>query len=226
MRQLVRRTPRERSTRPLQGYKLAFPMLSADGSEAGFSGVTLGRSHVYGPSSDAVCAYRMRHRSPGTWCECGFYCFHNAADAWALACEPEYRSTVLLEVAATGKYLRYERGLRYSEQQIRAVRLGRCTCSRAAQFLVDAGTGSVGWRQLMPACIACVGTFPAITPAMFGGLAGGLPVTGDDEPSMTLATEDGLATEALVPLLAAEVALLQARLDDVQARLERLTQPH
>jgi hypothetical protein len=225
--QLARRTARERPTRPLQGYKLAFPMLSADGSEAGFSGVTLGRTHVYGASSDAVCAYRMRHSSPGGWCECGFYCFNQAADAWALACEAQYRNTVLLEVTASGKYMRYERGLRYARQRIRAVRLGRCTCGRAAQFLLDAGSGTVGWRQLMPSCIACVGTYPALTPAMFGKLAGGIPVTGDDAPSMPqpapLPGEDQFDSDALVPLLSAEVTLLQARLDDVQARLERLT---
>ncbi len=199
-------------------------MLSADGSEAGFSGVTLGRTHVYGSSSDAVCAYRMRHSSPGGFCECGFYCFHQAADAWALACDAEYRNTVMLEVSASGKYLRYERGLRYAEQQVRAVRLGRCICGRAAQFLVDAGSGTVGWRQLMPTCIACVGTHPALTPAMFGQLAGGLPVTSDDSPQLApRPVENELESAALVPLLSAEVALLQARLDDVQARLERLT---
>ena len=44
---MPRRVPREHSDRPLQGFKLAYPMLSADGTRAGFSGVTVGRGHVY-----------------------------------------------------------------------------------------------------------------------------------------------------------------------------------
>jgi hypothetical protein len=62
---------------------------------------------------------------------------------------------------------------------------------------------------------------------MFGQLARGVPVTSDDAPSMPqlapLPGEDEFDSDAIVPLLSAEVALLQARLDDVQARLERLT---
>jgi hypothetical protein len=37
---------------------------------------------------------------------------------------------------------------------------------------------------------------------------------------------DGVDRDALVPLLSAEVALLQARLDEVQRQLSRLTQNH
>ena len=224
---LLRRTPREHSDRPLPGYKLAYPMLSADGSSTGFSGVTLGRSHVYGPTADAVCVYGLRHRSPSGWCDCGFYCFHNVTDAWELACEPEYRNSVLLEITVYGRYLRYEKGLRYARQRVNAVRVGRCGCGRGAQVLADTGSGTVGWRRLMPVCVVCAGSFPVLEPAVFGRLAGGIRVVTDDEPGSAylnrLSGLDGMDSSAVIPLLSAEVALLQARLDEVQARLDRLT---
>lgn len=227
MLRLLRRAPRERSETPLPGFKLANAMLSADGSTTAFSGVTLGRSHVYGAAADAVCVYGLRHKSPSGWCDCGFYCFHQIADAWALACEPEYRNTVLLEITVYGRYLRYEKGIRYARQRVRAVRIGRCGCGRAAQVLADTGSGTVGWRRLMPACVACTGSYPALQPVVFGRLAGGVPVSSDDEPAVPhlapLTALDDLEPDAVVPLLSAEVALLQARLDEVQARLERLT---
>lgn len=224
---LVRRTPRERSDQPLPGYKLAFPVLSADGATTAFSGVTVGRSHVYGSAAVARCIYSLRHDSPSGWCDCGFYCFQNVSDAWELASEPDYRQTVLLEITAAGRYLRYEKGLRYAKQQVLAMRTGRCLCGRAVRALVDTGAEHVdGWRRLMPACPACVGSYPALTPAVFGRLAGGVEVIVEEEPAGSYLTQlpaADLDAGTLVPLLAAEVALLQARLDEVQARLERLT---
>ena len=82
----ARRAP-EHSEQPLAGYKLAHPMLSADGSRAGFSGVTVGRGHVYLAVDDAICVQGSRHASPSKWCDCGFYCFHDIASARDLACE-------------------------------------------------------------------------------------------------------------------------------------------
>jgi hypothetical protein len=75
---------------------------------------------------------------------------------------------------------------------------------------VQTGTGLVGWRRLMPACASCAGHRPSLGFREFAGLLGG--------PAM-----DGVDREALVPLLSAEVALLQARLDEVQEQLARLT---
>ena len=134
----ARRAP-EHSEQPLAGYKLAHPMLSADGSRAGFSGVTVGRGHVYLAVDDAICVQGSRHASPSKWCDCGFYCFHDVASARDLACEPEHRNAVLLEVAASGRYRRYERGLRYSRQRVRTVRVNRCDCGQPATVLVDTG---------------------------------------------------------------------------------------
>jgi len=95
--------PGERPGRPFTGYKLARPVLSADGLRAGFAGLTLGATSVYGAVGDAGCVWSRRHAPPRRWCGCGFYCLHDLADARSLACATENRSAVLLEVAASGR---------------------------------------------------------------------------------------------------------------------------
>lgn len=218
----VTRAPREHSDRPLPGYKLAYPMLSADGTTTGFSGVTLGRAHVYRAVDDAICVHGSRHACPSRWCDCGFYCFHAVDAARDLACEPEHRGAVLLEVAVSGRYRRYERGLRYARQRVCSVRIGRCDCGRPADVLADSGVGSVGWRRLVPVCAGCAGSRPVLRPAGFGRLAGGIPVTTDGPATGPVAPLPD-AEPGAVAVLTAEVALLQARLDEVQTRLDELT---
>lgn len=213
------RTSRERPAEPLHGFKLAHPVLSSDGSRAGFGGVTLGRGHVYGVVADAMCAQGGAHRSPSRWCDCGFYCLHSVADAEALACDPDYRSTVLLEVVASGRFLRYERGLRYSRQRVTRVRIGRCGCGRPGQVLVHVGTGQVGWRQLVAVCATCASGRPFVTLSRFSELLDRIPVVSDGTDTSAEDTDQS----ATVSLLSAEVALLQARLDEVQRHLARLT---
>jgi hypothetical protein len=210
----------ERPEEPLPGFKLACPLVSADGSRGGFSGVTIGRASVYGVIATAACAQGARHRSPSRWCDCGFYCLHSLEAARALACDPDYRYAVILEVAASGRFMRYEHGLRYERQRITAVRAGRCGCGRTATMLAETGTGLVGWRRLMPACAPCAGRRPRRRLSEFAGLLGGPPVMADDAAGPALDEAD---REALVPLLTAEVTLLQARLDEVQEQLARLT---
>jgi hypothetical protein len=167
------RRRREHSDRPLPGFKLAYPMLSADGAATGFSGVTIGRAHVYRAIDSAVCGHGFRHACPARGCDCGFYCFSDLGAARDLACEPEYRGAVLLEVAVSGRYRRHERGLRYSRQRVCAVRIGRCDCGRPAEVLADSGAGTVGWRRLHPVCPRCAGQRPVLDPVTFGRLAGG-----------------------------------------------------
>jgi hypothetical protein len=237
------RTPKERPTEPLRGFKLAHPMVSADGTRGGFGGVTLGRSNIYGVLADAECAQGGRHRSPSRWCDCGFYCVHTLDDARALACDPDYRYAVLLEVAASGRFMRYERGLRYARQRIVAVRVGRCGCGHPSTMFTETGAGSVGWRRLVGACAACASSRPSMLLGEFERLLGGPKVTPDDttqpfhptrpydpsaalEPASAHPLLDGVDRDALVPLLSAEVALLQARLDEVQRQLSRLTENH
>lgn len=234
---LFARAPYEHSEEPLPGFKLAYPMLSADGTVAGYSGVTLGRAHVYRTVDDAVCAHGSRHACPSRWCDCGFYCFHELSSARDLACEPDHRGAVLLEVAVSGRYRRYERGLRYARQRVRTVRIGRCECGRAAELLADSGVGSVGWRRLVPVCPGCAALRPVITPEGFSRLAGGIdvrldgPVPGMPVPGVAVRPEPSAEPAptsrddepGTVALLAAEVALLQARLDELQSRLDRLT---
>jgi hypothetical protein len=207
-------------------------MLSADGTVAGYSGVTLGRAHVYRTVDDAVCAHGSRHACPSRWCDCGFYCFHELSAARDLACEPDHRGAVLLEVAVSGRYRRYERGLRYARQRVRTVRIGRCECGRSAELLADSGVGSVGWRRLVPVCSGCAALRPVITPEDFSRLAGGIHVRLDagvpgvavrPQPVAEPPPTSGDGEPGTVALLAAEVALLQARLDDVQSRLDLLT---
>src|SRR5690349_9623002 len=93
------RLPTERPTEPPTGYKIAHPVLSHDGTRAGFTGVSLGGTLPYGVVSDAACVYGRRHRAPTRMCGCGFYCLHERARAEALLCTAEHRSALLLEVA-------------------------------------------------------------------------------------------------------------------------------
>lgn len=238
MRPLFARTPREHPPGPLAGWKLAYPMLSVDGTTAGFSGVTLGRAHVYRWVDDAICAHGSRHECPSRWCDCGFYCFHDAEAARELACAPEHQGAVLLEVAVSGRFRRYERGLRYARQRVRSVRLRRCGCGRAVGALADTGSGSTGWRRLDPVCTACAGNRPVLDPGEFARLAGGVELGADETPAGPLAPltplpvqaapvfrpgDDPATSEAgVVAVLSAEVALLQARLDEMQERVDAL----
>jgi hypothetical protein len=225
-----RRVQTERPTAPLQGYKLAHPMVSADGTKAGFSGVTIGRSSIYGVTADAECAQGGRHSCPSRWCDCGFYCLHTMGEAQALACDPDYRYAVLLEVAASGRFIRYEKGLRYAKQRVSTVRVGRCGCGRAARVFVQTDGGTVGWRRLAAVCASCAAPRSGLPLVSFADLLGGPAVVSDDSISSAPASAarqpelDSVDREALVPLLSAEVALLQARLDEVQRQLERLTE--
>ena len=231
----VLRPRRERPDAPLHGFKLACPVVSVDGSRGGFTGVTIGRGSFYGPIANAECAQGARHRSPSIWCDCGFYCVHALDDARALACDPDYRYAVLLEVAASGRFMRYERGLRYERQRITAVRAGLCGCGHPTTVFIQTGAGVVGWRRLVAACASCAGPRPVLRFSEFAILLGGPPVTGDNATgrlwnplAVAAAGREGPALdeadrEALVPVLSAEVALLQARLDEVQKQLARLT---
>ncbi|MCD2196278.1 hypothetical protein LQ327_23160 [Actinomycetospora endophytica] len=216
-------------------------MLSADGGAVGFNGVALGRSQVYGAVAEAVCVQSTRHRCPSTWCDCGFYCFHDADQARALACDEQYDRSVLLEILASGRYVSYELGLRYQRQTVRSVRIGRCRCGRTSAALDDVGGGIVGWRRLEPVCRECAGRRAVLSLETFGALSG-VPVRVDHgtghAPMAPLAPLDeadradlephesavpDLSPDAEIPLLTAEVTLLQARLDELQRRLGRLT---
>jgi hypothetical protein len=229
----------ERPDRPFTGYKLAHAVLSADGARTGFAGLTLGASRVYRAVADAECVWSTRHAPPRRWCGCGFYCLHALTDARSLACATENRSALLLEVAASGRYIRYERGLRSSRQRVRAILDAQCACGRPGTSLVDAGRGLVGWRQLAPVCAACAAGRPALTLGQFatrldgqvrvpvppaagpltaaGALSGGALSGGALSPAPVPAD----AGESPIAVLAAEIALLHARLDDLQSRLDR-----
>jgi hypothetical protein len=223
----VRRFGKERPGAPLRGFKLAHPMVSADGTRGGFGGVTLGRSSVYGAVATAECAQGAQHRSPSRWCDCGFYCVHRMAEALDLACDPDYRDTVLLEVAASGRFMRYERGLRYARQRVTAVWAGQCRCGRPATFFAATGAGLSGWRRLRAVCAACAGPRAGLALDGFARLLDGPPVRAGspvaDQGEPAAAGPDEVDSAALVPVLSAEVALLQARLDEVQRQLARLT---
>ena len=215
------RARQERPAEPLRGFKLARPMLSSDRARAGFSGITLGRGQVYGVTADAECAQGAQHASPSRWCDCGFYCLHSVDDVTALAHEPDYRRAVILEVAASGRFMRHERGLRYARQRVTAVRAGQCDCGHPASVFAETADYLMGWRHLLATCLACAGRRRTVAFGEFSRLLGGLPVTADEQPPA--ASLDDVDRDALVPVLAAEVALLQARLDELQRQLARLT---
>jgi len=226
----------EHPDRPFTGYKLAHAVVSADGARTGFAGLTLGATRVYGVTSDACCVWSGRHAPPRRWCGCGFYCLHDLADARSLACATENRSALLLEVTASGRYIRYERGLRYSRQRVRTLLDAQCACGRAGAALADAGSGLIGWRHLTPVCGTCTRGRPALTLGEFTARLDGpvrvAPLLSSTSLTSRLpevpGTRDvrdvlvgGEAAESPIAVLTAEIALLHARLDDLQARLDQ-----
>ncbi|MFE1862461.1 hypothetical protein [Streptomyces anandii] len=227
------RLPAERPTRPPTGYKIAHPVLSHDGTRAGFTGVSLGGALPYGVLADAACVYGRRHRPPARLCDCGFHCVHERAAAEAMLCTAEHRTAVLLEVSVLGAYIRFERGFRYARQRVRTATVGPCACGAPAAALADAGWGRPGRLALAPSCAGCARGRTSLTLAAFARLAGeGLrvaavgrapwPAAGPGVPDGP-GDEGGAGAEGLgVPELAAEAALLQARLDWFQTQLARL----
>ncbi|MGI5374506.1 hypothetical protein ACQEV2_09725 [Streptomyces sp. CA-251387] len=216
------RLPEERPTEPPTGYKIAHPMLSQDGTRAAFTGVSLGGALPYGVLADASCVYGLRHRAPSRRCDCGFHCVHDRTAAEALLCTAEHRAAVLLDVTVLGRYIRFERGFRYARQRVRTATVGPCACGTVAAALADAGWGRPGWRALAPSCAGCLRGRTSVSLAGFARLAGeGLRVVAGKAASGAVAGL-GDTDELGVPELAAEAALLQARLDWFQAQLARL----
>ena len=215
------RLPEERPTEPPTGFKIAHPVLSQDGTRAGFTGVSLGGALPYGVVADASCVYGRRHRSPARLCDCGFHCVHERAAAEALLCTAEHRAAVLLDITVLGTYIRFELGFRYARQRVRTATVGPCACGARAVALADAGWGRPGWRALAAACAGCVRGRTSVSLAEFARLAGdGLRVVagGDFVETVGPGLPEGLG----VPELVAEAALLQARLDWFQSRLAQL----
>jgi len=120
-----------------------------------------------------------------------------------------------------------------------------CGCGRPGTVLAGSGSGLIGWRHLTPSCPACAGDRPALTVAEFAARLDG-PVRAARPLSATLppvaqAAETAAVPPAAVPpatglpitglpatggespvaVLTAEIALLHARLDDQQSRLDR-----
>ena len=226
---LGRKTAQERPDQPYPGFKLAHAVLAAGGERAGFSGLSIGASRVYGAIAEASCVWAGRHAPPRRRCGCGFYCLNTLAEARALGCATTNRAAVLLEVVASGRFIRYERGLRYSRQRVRAVRVGPCECGRPARGLADAGRGLVGWRYLMPSCGACPANRAVVSFGDFAARLGGpVPVTADQGAAGWPAEIPGPASPGGPPdagaivALGAEIALVHARLDHLQAQFNRL----
>ncbi|WP_171167828.1 hypothetical protein [Streptomyces sp. I05A-00742] len=212
------RLPQERPAEPPTGYKIAYPVLSRDGARAGFTGVSLGGGAPYGVLDDAHCVYGRRHRAPARRCDCGFHCLHSAEAALGLTCAGQHRRAVVLEVSVLGPYIRYERGMRYGRQRVRAVRVGPCACGRTATRFTDADWGLPGWRVVAADCGGCGPVRAGVSLAEFARLAG---------EGVTIVAEDAAgpyeeAADASVPELFAEAALLQARLDWFQGQLAKL----
>ncbi|MEV7339877.1 hypothetical protein [Streptomyces sp. NPDC093544] len=217
------RLPEERPTEPPTGYKIAHPVLSQDGTRAGFTGVSLGGALPYGVLDEAGCVYGRRHRAPHRRCDCGFHCVNERATAEALLCTAEHRAAVLLEVSVLGAYIRFERGFRYGRQRVRTATVGPCVCGAVAGALADAGWGRPGWRALSAACAGCVRGRTSLSLASFARLAGdGLRVRAAASGVMDVTGGLGATSGLGVSELVAEAALLQARLDWFQSQLARL----
>src|SRR5262245_4496710 len=236
---MLRPVPVERPGRPFTGFKLAQAVLSVDGQRAGFAGLSIGSRTVYGVTAEAACVWNRRHTPPRRWCRCGFYCLSTLTDARALSCATENRAAVLLEVVASGRFIRYERGLRYSRQRLRSAQVGPCMCGRRSVVLAGDGRGFVGCRCLRPAGGPCSTDRAFLTVEEFAArLDEPIPVAADADGILPggggrelgspragareLGTGEGEPPAAAsIAVLAAEIALLQARLDDLQAQVNR-----
>ncbi|MET8826005.1 hypothetical protein ABZX40_13110 [Streptomyces sp. NPDC004610] len=218
------RLPEEHPTEPPTGYKIAHPVLSQDGTRAGFTGVSLGGALPYGVLADASCVYGLRHSAPHRRCDCGFHSVHERATADALRCTAEHRTALLLEVTVLGRYIRFERGFRHARQRVRTATAAPCGCGAVAAALADAGWGRPGWYALAPSCPGCLRGRTSVSLAGFARLAGeGLRVVAGPAVSVARIAGDGADGAALdVPGPAAEAALLQARLDWFQTQPARL----
>lgn len=217
---LGRRLPVEAPAGALTGFKLAQLLLAVDGSAVAFSGCSIGSRRVYRADAEAVCVFSARHAPPHRWCDCGFYAVFTAQAARDMGADPEFRGAVLLEVDVFGRYVRYERGLRYAHQRVRAVRVGLCGCGRRAETTVDWGEGRDGFRRLWPVCEPCAGWRPQVPFTLLADRLGGVPVGTDPDVRPVDELVGARAGDgADVAILNAEVALLQARLDAVQSRL-------
>ncbi|ODU05605.1 MAG: hypothetical protein ABS81_07155 [Pseudonocardia sp. SCN 72-86] len=224
-----RAAAREFSTAPLTGFKIAVPVISADGATTAFRGVGAGRARVYRAVDDAVCVNNSRHAVPHPLCRCGFYCLHTMSAARDLTCVPENRDTVVLEVAASGRYRRHELGLRYAHQRVRTVWTGRCRCGRAAELFVDSGGGRLGWRELVARCAGCAGERPTLTRDSFAALTGDdtLRAHADREPLRRFETATTTETPARAgdAVVDAELAVINARIDELHTQVEDLLRP-
>jgi hypothetical protein len=110
-------------------------------------------------------------------------------------------------------------------------------CGRPGAGLADAGSGLIGWRHLAPVCGGCLAGQPTLTLADFTARLDG-PVRVASLLSATSLTGNGRnqagqgrpaerdlvlsrAAESPIAVLTAEIALLHARLDDLQSRLDK-----
>ncbi|MGE5290385.1 MAG: hypothetical protein ACM3ML_25000 [Micromonosporaceae bacterium] len=211
----------EHRDRPFTGFKLAQAVLSADGRRAGFSGLSIGAHRVYGVTADAGCVWNSKHEPPKRRCGCGFYCLSTLDEARGLGCASANRVAVLLEVAASGRFIHYERGFRYSRQRVRAIRCVACRCGRSADGLVDSGSGFAGWRCLAVTCQICAAGRPSVSFGEFAECLDG-PVSVEACPAAGLARSGPASRPQSAAILTAEIALMQARLDDLQARVAHL----
>ncbi|APY88923.1 hypothetical protein DCW30_33650 [Streptomyces alfalfae] len=219
------RLPEERPKEPPTGYKIARPVLSHDGTRAGFTGVSLGVGLPYGVLDEARCVYGRRHKAPHRRCDCGFHCVRDRSTAEALLCTAEHRGAVLLDVRVLGAYIRFEQGFRYARQRVCRATVPPCGCGAAAPLLADAGWGRPGWRVAEGVCGRCAGERHTVSVAEFERLAGeGLRMAAAPAPAgVGPSRGPGMPPGLGVPELVAEAALLQARLDWFQSELARFT---
>jgi hypothetical protein len=115
------------------------------------------------------------------------------------------------------------------------VRVGLCGCGRPAIGLTDTGAGLVGWRQLRPSCAACAAQRPLITSGSFAARLGGQVRVIADEAAASwpgpvpdasgrpgVPPPGGPPDAEAIAALGAEMALVHARLDHLQAQVSRL----
>jgi len=83
-------------------------------------------------------------------CSCGFYAYHERYEAELH--NQNSSSSVLLEVAVSGKFIDYDKGIRFSHQRVKSVTVGACMYCGEQATLFETGLNYFDSEYLFPVC--------------------------------------------------------------------------
>ena len=98
------------------------------------------------------------HKIPSKICTCGFYAYESRSGAEFHAQPNSFYGTdtsVLMEVAISGKFIQYQKGYRYAHQRITKVIVGKCVSADGCleQATLFSGLSTSEGTRLYPSCL-------------------------------------------------------------------------